>query len=362
MKIDFLNELLTLIKSTGVTPEQYMIEHSLFFDKAVVDDAFNELLTKFNKRQPIHVRKTTKKMLIYQVGNRNVWSSVYKNIPDLDVIIDSDGNRKVRSLITSLTGETISQGVNSSIMFGKISHIWGEATNPLFFTALWNIVLVPAYFNDILDKNVGTDPFITKIKEIYKSICWKEYDVENKLKALGLTQQEINWYAPNVSVLNGFSYKLNTIPMKAATKPITTTTTTTSSTSIIATNRINSRSVLKSLKSLKAAGNLPAVVTLTNSNSFGSFLSTIPAVNNGYSIYMRSIETQEFNDLLKKHGLPKNIYKCKDMNKLVSVLDELVNAANTPQADAALQYGARSCRPALCYLIKYLLSKMGVFI
>lgn len=357
MKIDFLDELLALIRSTGITPEQYMIEHSLFFDNAVVDDAFNEMLTMYSKHQPIPVRKTTKKMLIYQVGNRNVWSSVYKNIPDLDVVIDSDGNRKVRSLITNLTGETISQGVNSSIMFGKISHIWGEATNPLFFTALWNIVLVPAYFNDALDKNNGTHPFITKIKEIYKSICWTKYDVENKLKTLGLTQQEINWYAPNVSVLNGFSYKLTTIPKKVLTKPKAAT-----STKIMATNKINSHFVLKSLKSLKTAGKLPKVVILTNSNSFGHYLSAVPAVNNGYSTYMRSIETQEFNDLLNKHGLPQSIYNCQDMDKLFNVLNELVNNTQTPEAKAALKTGNAACRSTLCYFIKYLLSNMGIII
>ena len=51
MKIDFLDELLALIRSTGITPEQYMIEHSLFFDNAVVDDAFNEMLTMYRKLQ-----------------------------------------------------------------------------------------------------------------------------------------------------------------------------------------------------------------------------------------------------------------------------------------------------------------------
>lgn len=356
MKINFLDDLLALIRSTGITPEQYMIEHSLFFDNSVVDDAFKELLTMYSKHQPIPVRKTTKKMLISKVGNRNVWSSVYNNIPDLDVVIDRDGNRKVRSLITNLTGETISQGVNSSIMFCKISHIWGEATNPLFFTALWNIVLVPAYFNDVLDKNNGTHPFITKIKEIYKSICWIKYDVENKLKAFGLTQQEINWYAPNVSVLNGFSYKLTTIPKKVLTKPKAATS------NNMATNKISSRSVLKSLTSLKTAGKLPKVVTLTNSNSFGHYLSAVPSVNNGYSTYMRSIETQEFNDLLNKHGLPQSIYNCQDMDKLFNVLNELVYNTQTPEAKAALKTGNAACRSSLCYLIKYLLLNMGITI
>lgn len=215
MKIDFLNELVDLLGSTGVTPEQYMIEHSLFFDEDVVNNAFDEMLINVKNNKPVPVRKSTKQGVVYQNGQQKLWKSIYQDVPDLEVTIDSDGNREVRALINRLTGITISQGANSSIMFGKISHIWGEAINPLFFTALWNVVIVPAYVNDVLDKNDATHPFVSKIKEIYKAICWTKYDVENKLAKLGLTKQEIDKYAPNVSVLNGITYKLKTIPMNS---------------------------------------------------------------------------------------------------------------------------------------------------
>ena len=214
MKIDFLNELVDLLGSTGVTPEQYMIEHSLFFDEDVVNNAFDEMLNNVKNNKPVPVRKSTKQGVVYQNGQQKLWKSIYQDVPDLEVTIDSDGNREVRALINRLTGITISQGANSSIMFGKISHIWGEAINPLFFTALWNVVIVPAYVNDVLDKNDATNPFVSKIKEIYKAICWTKYDVENKLAKLGLTDQEIGKYAPNVSVLNGITYNIKTIPMK----------------------------------------------------------------------------------------------------------------------------------------------------
>lgn len=219
MKKDFLDELLSLLASTGMTPEQYMIEHSLFFDKTVVDKAFDEMLENLKNNQPIPVRKSTKSGIVYHKGQQHFWKSIYQNIPDFEVKIDSDGNREVRGLINRLTGITISQGANSSIMFSKISHIWGEAINPLFFTALWNIVIVPAYLNDVLDKNDGTHSFISRIKEIYKAICWKEYDVESKLKTLGLTQQEVDQYVPDITVLNGLSFSINVVPMKRTKRP-----------------------------------------------------------------------------------------------------------------------------------------------
>lgn len=220
MKIDFLDELVALLGSTGVTPEQYMIEHSLFFDEDVVDKAFDEMLNNINTNKPVPVRKSTKQGVVYQNGQQKLWKSIYQDVPDLVVTIDSDGNREVRALINRLTGITISQGANSSIMFGKISHIWGEAINPLFFTALWNIVIVPAYINDVLDKNDDTHSFVSRIKEIYKAICWTKYDVENKLTKIGLTKQEIDKYAPNVSVLNSVTYKIKIIPMKTQQKRI----------------------------------------------------------------------------------------------------------------------------------------------
>lgn len=218
MKKDFLDELLSLLASTGVTAEQYMIEHSLFFDEPVVDKAFDEMYDDLNTHQPIPVRNSTKAGIVYQKGQQCFWKSIYQNVQDFEVKIDKDGNNEVRSLINRLTGVTISQGVNSSIMFGKISHIWGEAINPLFFTALWNIAIVPAYINDVLDKNDGTHPFVSRIKEIYKAICWEKYDVESKLKKLGLTQQEVDQYAPDITVLNGLSFSINVVPMKPSKK------------------------------------------------------------------------------------------------------------------------------------------------
>ena len=57
MKKNFLDELLTLLASTGITPEQYMIEHSLFFSKDVVDKAFDEMGKKLNAGDPLFIRK-----------------------------------------------------------------------------------------------------------------------------------------------------------------------------------------------------------------------------------------------------------------------------------------------------------------
>lgn len=126
--------------------------------------------------------------------------------------------------------------------------------------------------------------------------------------------------------------------------------------------RINSRNILATLRNMQAAGRLPATVLLTNRNNFGHYLANVPNINNGYDPYMRSIETPMFNVLLNNHGLPQNVYSCQDVDKLINVLDELVNNPRSIEASAALQYEQRSCRPAFCYLLRYLLGNMGIII
>ncbi|MCR5659891.1 MAG: hypothetical protein K6G25_11285 [Bacteroidales bacterium] len=134
--------------------------------------------------------------------------------------------------------------------------------------------------------------------------------------------------------------------------------------------RINSKNILATLRGMQAAGTLPATVTLTNKTNFKVFLETKTDVN-AIGNYLNSIESNAFNMLLKKQKLPQNIYACSDMNKLVDVLDELVNNQSSPDVSAALGIEHAACRPALCYLIVHLLlnsiaanllSKMGITI
>ena len=57
MKKNFLDELLLLL---GNNPEKYMIEHSLFFSKDVVDTAFNKILNYLQTEHHFIIRKSTK--------------------------------------------------------------------------------------------------------------------------------------------------------------------------------------------------------------------------------------------------------------------------------------------------------------
>lgn len=228
MKKNFLDDLLTLLASTGMAPEQYMIEHSLFFSKEVVDIVFDEMESKLKTGDALFIRNSTKQGSLspYRGNGTYYWNNIYrsKSLDNIEVLLDVDGNREVRRIINSVTGIVVSQGNKSDILFGKISHIWGETSNPFFFTSLWNIVIVPAYFNDILDKDGGTDPRIDMIKEQFKAVCWDMYDVQGKLLKLGLTPSEIKKYEPKHKVAYSYSIqeiqKIPSVPIKPnGTKP-----------------------------------------------------------------------------------------------------------------------------------------------
>ena len=144
---------------------------------------------------PDDKRSSKTKLLNYQKDN-----DVYYCYNPVDskesfcikVKIDNDGNSAVRSLINKVCGYWVSNGAKSTIKNATISHIWGNASNPLFFTSLWNIVVVPTFCNFILEKNEIKNEnddeeedqkyidIINRVNNTFKAICWKMYGVENK--------------------------------------------------------------------------------------------------------------------------------------------------------------------------------------
>ena len=93
------------------------------------------------------------------------------------VHIDRDGNRFVRNLITDKTGITVSQGKDSVLQNTIISHVWGRAYDPRYFTSLWNIVLVPAWANSLMDKeDAPAETLASKMRATYMQLCTTLYN------------------------------------------------------------------------------------------------------------------------------------------------------------------------------------------
>lgn len=95
-----------------------------------------------------------------------------ETLKDYPIIRDNDGNAKVRSLITTKTGYTVSAGKDNIFQNYRISHVWGRAFDPRYFTNLWNIVIVPSWANDLLDKpNARQGTLESKLKSTIMKIC-----------------------------------------------------------------------------------------------------------------------------------------------------------------------------------------------
>ena len=180
-KIDCVRVLIDILGEE--TFIKVVIENSFFFDKKIVDDQHKDIFDKLGK-QPIPARKTTKTQsgnpgvgVNTKIGNFDIYQINGCNIP---VKLDGDGNKQVRDIIKEKTGYTISSGRKCIFQNYIISHLWGKAYDPRYFTNFWNIVIVPAWANSLLDKNSDDEDSIEyKLKETFKKICVKLYGLDD---------------------------------------------------------------------------------------------------------------------------------------------------------------------------------------
>jgi len=181
---------------------KHMIQKSYFFKKESVDRRHQEILALIKNDDKIPVRYSTamgtyteedgsavgfgKAAAIDASSQRRImYNSFGRRVP---VIVDRDGNREVREVIERFSGARVSQGrVRNNITSAIISHVWGNAYDPLCFTNLWNIAVIPDYINSIMDKEETLHPAnfferaVNYVKAYYKELCYKLYDMENKI-------------------------------------------------------------------------------------------------------------------------------------------------------------------------------------
>ena len=121
-----------------------------------------------------------------------------------------NGNARVCQLINDRTGYAL--GATSDKKHFRnfiISHIWGHAIDPRYFTNLWNIVIVPAWANHLLDKDEeGT--LASTFKATIQKIITELYDFNNiDWASIQMTSPSYN----NEEVISG-RYQIN---LKSAT-------------------------------------------------------------------------------------------------------------------------------------------------
>lgn len=127
-----------------------------------------------------------------------------------------NGNARVCQLINERTGYAL--GATSDKKHFRnfiISHIWGHAIDPRYFTNLWNIVIVPAWANHLLDKDEeGT--LASTFKATIQKIITELYDFNNiDWASIQMTSPSYN----NEEVISG-RYQINIIDHKSVDAPL----------------------------------------------------------------------------------------------------------------------------------------------
>lgn len=177
---------------------KWAIEQSYFFDPDIVAERMNKLIEDLeNKTTPLPARKTTKNDKDAEEGysHSEMGGNIYYiegNIK-IPVTLSKDGNDFVRSLISNKTGFTVGAGKDNIFQNYIISHLWGRAYDPRYYTNFWNIVLVPAWANSLLDKNGEEGSLASKLKATFMAISKKLY------MAKGVNWNGLNWNGLNMT-------------------------------------------------------------------------------------------------------------------------------------------------------------------
>lgn len=207
--LDGLIELIVGADNGGLSDEEklsclvrHMIQKSYFFKKETVYRRHQEILALIRNNDKIPARYSTaggtyseedgtvvdlgKAAAIAASSQRRIMCDSFgRRVP---VIVDHDGNREVRVVIERFSGARVGQGRDrNNITSAIISHIWGNAYDPLCFTNLWNIVVIPDYINSIMDKEETQHPAnffgqaVNYVKAYYKELCYRIYEMERMI-------------------------------------------------------------------------------------------------------------------------------------------------------------------------------------
>ena len=121
-----------------------------------------------------------------------------------------NGNARVCQLIKRCTGYALGKKADErNFKNCIISHIWGNAIDPRYFTNLWNIAIVPAWANHLLDKDeTGTlgSAFKATIQKIIIDLYKLDDNNNYDWKLIEMDAPTFN----EEEVLHG-NYQINTI-------------------------------------------------------------------------------------------------------------------------------------------------------
>ena len=192
-----------------------VMRDSFFFSKKDAEERFTKISKDILYNNTLPARKSINNTIQSKTGSQLVFLSEDVNTHQkltINIERDSDGNKCVRDLIADTTGYKISTGDNSNFQYYIISHIWGDAFDPRNFTSLWNLSIVPAWANFILDKGNSNDLLAKQLINTFKAVCFKHYAMKKMdWKSIG---KNVNEMMPDRQFVVHGSYTINVIGNK----------------------------------------------------------------------------------------------------------------------------------------------------
>jgi len=208
-QIESLDGTASLIKLCGNKKRfiEEALKNSVFMDPSNVISRFNDIQIAFNFKTPLlFARKSEDKKIQNVISGARYFYYVDLSgaTQSLQIKKDKDGNEAVRKLIKNSTGFDVSNGAKSKIINYKISHIWQNAFDPRYFTNLWNIVLVPNWANDLLDKTSFINLFNLQFINTYRAVCNQFY----KMSSLSWSGVQMNQPVVDVRFIVHGNYEI----------------------------------------------------------------------------------------------------------------------------------------------------------
>ena len=192
-----------------------VMRDSFFFSKKDAEKRFTKISKDIQHNNTLPARKSIDNTIQSKIGSQLVFLSEDVNTHQkltINIVRDPDGNKFVKNLIANTTGYKISAGYNSNFQYYIISHIWGDAFDPRNFTSFWNLSIVPAWANFILDKGNSNDLLAKQLINTFKAVCFEHYDMNNmNWKSIG---KNVNEMMPDRQFVVHGSYTINVIDNK----------------------------------------------------------------------------------------------------------------------------------------------------
>jgi hypothetical protein len=192
-----------------------VMRDSFFFSKKDAEERFTKISKDIQHNNTLPARESIDNTIQSKIGSQLVFLSedvnTHKKLT-INIVRDPDGNKFVRDLIANTTGYKISTGDNSNFQYYIISHIWGDAFDPRNFTSFWNLSIVPAWANFILDKGNSNGLLAKQLINTFKAVCFKHYAMKKmNWKSIG---KNVNQMMPNRQFVVHGSYTINVIDNK----------------------------------------------------------------------------------------------------------------------------------------------------